>query len=277
MNNTLLIHCPDRVGLIHSITEVLRNHGLNIVKNSEHVDEETSWFFMRTEFIGEASSKLLSDELASVLPKPSEIKIASPRPRDLLILTGKEPHCVGDLLLRHHNRELNASISAVISNHPDLQSLVSKFDVPFHHVPVRSDDRHAHESDLLAIINSFHPQYLVLAKYMRILTPQFAAAFPNRILNIHHSFLPAFAGASPYKQAYDRGVKVIGATAHFVNEKLDDGPIIAQSVIPVTHAHSVKAMTQEGREIEKIVLARALRLLLEDRIFVHGARTVIFE
>jgi formyltetrahydrofolate deformylase len=277
MFNILLISCPDRVGLIHSVTTALRGKNLNIVANSEHVDSDSAWFFMRTEFTGETSGKELTDELCATLPKPAQIRLAGDAPRDVVILAGKEPHCAGDLLLRHANGELNARILAVVSNHPDLAKLVARFDIPFYHVPVESEDRAAHESKLMDVIRPLRPRYLVLAKYMRILTPAFAAAFPNQILNIHHSFLPAFIGANPYKQAYLRGVKVIGATAHFVNEGLDEGPIIAQSVIPVTHSHTIKSMTQEGREIEKIVLARALRLVLEDRVFVHGNRTVIFE
>lgn len=274
---TLLINCPDQVGLIHSVSGVLRAHGLNIVNNSEHVDSDSAWFFMRTQFTGEAAAKVVIDELSAALPQPSQVRLASDEPKPIVILAGKESHCVGDLLVRHANGELNANVQAVISNHPDLAKLVARFEIPFHHVPVESEDREAHERQLLEVIDSLHPRYLVLAKYMRILTPNFATAFPNQILNIHHSFLPAFVGANPYKQAYTRGVKVIGATAHFVNERLDDGPIIAQSVIPVNHSHTVRSMTQEGREIEKIVLARALRLILEDRVFVHGNRTIIFE
>jgi len=277
MPNTLLISCPDRLGLIYSVTQVLQSKNLNIVANSEHVDPEKSWFFMRTEFTGEARGKELVDELSAALPQPSQIRLASEEPKEIVILVGKEPHCVGDLLVRHANGELNANIQAVVSNHTALQQLVARFEVPFHHITADSEDRAAHEAKVLKVIGSLRPRYLVLAKYMRILTPDFVMAFPYQILNIHHSFLPAFVGASPYQQAHTRGVKVIGATAHFVNERLDEGPIIAQSVIPVNHSHTVKSMTQEGREIEKIVLARALRLILDDRVFVHGNRTVIFE
>jgi formyltetrahydrofolate deformylase len=277
MTNTLLISCPDQVGLIHSITSVLRAKSLNIVNNFEHVDSESAWFFMRTQFTGGACGKELLDELSGALPSPASVRLASAAPKNIVILAGKEPHCVGDLLVRHCNGELNANIKAVISNHSDLKQLVARFGIPFHHIPVESDDRGAHEAKLLDVIIPLRVKYLILAKYMRILTPDFANTFPDQILNIHHSFLPAFIGASPYKQAYARGVKVIGATAHFVNERLDDGPIIAQSVLPVTHSHTVKSMTQDGREIEKIVLARALKLLLDDRVFVHGNRTIIFE
>lgn len=277
VTHILLITCPDQVGLIHSVTGTLLGHGLNIVSNAEFVDPVLNAFFMRTEFTGPVERKALLDELHGSLPAASHVRITSTLPKNVVILASREPHCLGDLLLRHSNQELDFHVQAVLSNHSGLSSLVRRFDIPFHHLPCTSDDRQEHESRLLSVLGALRPDYLVLAKYMRVLTPEFTNQFPNRIINIHHSFLPAFIGASPYKQAYDRGVKIIGATAHFVNEHLDDGPIIVQSVLPVTHAHTASSMAQKGREIEKLVLARALQLVLEDRVFVHGKRTVIFE
>lgn len=277
MARTLLITCADAVGLIHKITHVLLSHNLNVVSNDEFVDPDCMRFFMRAEFTGVVEPKELVDQLQANLPSDAQVRLAPITPRKLILFASKEAHCLGDLLMRHCNGELNAEIQAVISNHQNLQSLVERFEIPFYHVPAESEDRCRHESAILSILRVYRPDYLVLAKYMRILTCDFVSNYPSRILNIHHSFLPAFVGAQPYRQAYTRGVKIIGATAHFVTETLDDGPIIAQSVIPVTHSHTARVMAQDGREIEKIVLARALNLVLEDRVFVSGRRTVIFD
>lgn len=283
MSSVLLVKSPDEVGLINRITGVLLRGDLNVVANAEYVDRETNWFFMRTEFDGEMGEERIAGELARVLPARSEVRLVRPIRKRLVIFTGKEPFCLGDLLLRWWNGELPVEIPGVISNHRDQEALVQKFGIPFHFVPVRESaggtesSRKEHEQEILKILQPRAPDLLVLAKYMRVLTPEFAGRYSNRIVNIHHSFLPAFVGANPYRQAYQRGVKLIGATAHFVNEGLDEGPIIAQSVLPVTHADSSAAMALQGREIEKVVLARALQLMLEDRVFVHQGRTVIFE
>lgn len=273
----LLIQSPDAVGLIHKVTDVLFKHHLNIVSNDEFVDPESALFFMRTEFTGSIEPKELLDQLRAQFSDNAIVRLVPNTPKSIVLFAGKEPHCLGDLLMRHCNGELDARIDAVISNHPDLGALVERFQIPFHHVPAEPEDRQGHENRILTILNTYRPDYIVLAKYMRILTANFVQSYTNRILNIHHSFLPAFVGAQPYRQAYNRGVKIIGATAHFVTEILDDGPIIAQSVLPVTHVHTPKSMAHEGREIEKIVLARALTLVLQDRVFVTGRKTVIFE
>jgi len=280
LSQILLIQSPDAVGLIHKVTDALLSHGLNIVSNDEFVDPETVSFFMRTEFTGEVEPKEILDEVHARIAETvsgARVRLATNTPKRLVLFAGSEPHCLGDLLMRHCNGELRASIEAVISNHPNLGPLVNRFEIPFHHIPVESENRELHESSIRTLLQGYRPDYLVLAKYMRVLTSSFVDAFPNRILNIHHSFLPAFVGAQPYRQAHQRGVKIVGATAHFVTEVLDDGPIIAQNVTHVTHAHTAKSMAQEGREIEKTVLARALRLVLEERVFVSGRKTVIFE
>jgi formyltetrahydrofolate deformylase len=180
-------------------------------------------------------------------------------------------------LIRHDFNELEGRIVAVIGNYDKLESLTKKFNVPFHCVSHERKSREQHEAEILQIAEKYNPSVLVLAKYMRILSPEFIANFPNRIINIHHSFLLAFVGANPYAQAYDRGVKIIGATPHIVNDSLDEGPIIAQNVIPAAHTHSAKEMAQAGRDGEKIVLARSLKLILEDRVFVYRNKTVIFD
>jgi formyltetrahydrofolate deformylase len=196
--------------------------------------------------------------------------------RRIVVLASKEHHCLGDLLLRHAHHELQAKILAVVANHPVLQPLTERFGIPFHCHGHDDKSRPDHEAEILRTLREYDPDYVVLAKYMRILSPEFIARFRNRIINIHHSFLPAFIGASPYRQAFQRGVKIIGATAHFVTETLDDGPIISQSVIPVDHTYRVEDMAQAGREVEKQVLATALKLVFEDRVFLCGRRTVIF-
>jgi len=271
----LRIDCPDRAVLIHAITGVLLRHGLNIIANSEFVDPETRRFFMRTEFAGEVDGEALTSELTASLPEGATIRLARAGNRDIVVMVTREPHCPGELFMRHAFNEMGATIRAVISNHDTLEPLARQFGIPFHHVSHEGRTRSAHETALLDVLESYQPEYIVLAKYMRILSPEFVSRYPERIVNIHHSFLPAFIGANPYRQAFERGVKMIGATAHFVTDYLDEGPIIAQGIIPVDHTHTAAEMAHAGRDVEKIVLARALRLVFEERVFLLGARTVI--
>ncbi len=273
----LLIECDDQPGLVHGVTGVLFRHHCNVTSNHEFVDHESGRFFMRTEFSGAATAEVIDPEVRAVLPANATLRMSMPNPRRVVVLCSREHHCLADLLTRHAFCEINASIRAVISNAGDLGGFVAKFSLPFHHVPQGDLSREIHEERVLELIREYDPQYLVLAKYMRVLTPQFIARFPNRIINIHHSFLPAFAGARPYQQAFRRGVKVIGATAHFVTEALDEGPIIAQETLDVDHTHGPLDLAQAGRDVEKLALARALRLVFEDRVFLCGNRTVIFE
>ncbi|HET8654134.1 MAG TPA: formyltetrahydrofolate deformylase [Longimicrobiaceae bacterium] len=272
----LLVDCPDEPGLIYRITRVLYEHDCNIVRNQEFVDAETARFFMRTEFTGDRAGRV-SDELAGVLPAGSNVRVAPTGGRRIVLLATREHHCVGELLLRNSFGELGASIQAVVGNHPTLAPLAERFGVPFHHVSHEGVPRPEHEARMLDAVQAYDPEYIVLAKYMRVLSPAFISHYPHRIINIHHSFLPAFAGAQPYRQAFERGVKIIGATAHFVTEVLDEGPIIAQSVIPVDHSYGPAAMAQAGRDVEKLVLARALGLVLEERVFLVGNRTIVFD
>lgn len=273
----LLIDCPDQTGLVHKTTGVLFRFGGNVVSNHEFVDQVTSHFFMRTEYSGDFDPEALVNELRAVLPATATIRLADNVPRRIVVLATKEPHCLGDLLIRHEFGELNAQIQAVVANHDTLQSLVERFAIPFHLVSHVDVDREEHEAEVARLIDSYAPEYIVLAKYMRILSPEFVQKYAGRIINIHHSFLPAFMGAQPYRQAFERGVKIIGATAHFVNSGLDTGPIIAQSVIPIDHGYSAADMARSGRDVEKIVLARALKLVFEERVFLSGDRTIIFE
>jgi len=273
----LLIDCPDEKGLIYKISGVLYDHKLNIVSNQEYVDPVSDHFFMRSAFEGTETAEQVLSDLEDILPEQANIRLASNGKRSVVVLATKEPHCLGDLLLRNAYDEFPATISAVISNHDYLEPLVRSFDIPFHHISHENLEREEHEEKILNALAPYNPAYLVLAKYMRVFTPLFVKRFPNRMINIHHSFLPAFVGASPYRQAFDRGVKIIGATAHFVTDDLDEGQIIAQDVIPVNHSYTASDMANAGRDVEKIVLSKALKLVLEEKVFIYQNRTVVFE
>ncbi len=275
--HVIRVACADEAGLVHKITGVLYRHGGNIVSYNEYVDAPTKQFFMRATFVTAQEAGAIVPEVRALLARGAMVELAPTGKRPIVVLATKEPHCLGDLLLRVAYEDFPAKILAVISNYETLGPLVERLGFPFHYISHENRDRADHEREIHACVAGYKPDYLVLAKYMRILSPEFVARYPNRILNIHHSFLPAFMGASPYRQAYERGVKLIGATAHYVTNDLDTGPIIAQAVIPVDHADSVADMVQAGRDGEKVVLARALKLLLEERIFLHQHRTVIFE
>lgn len=280
MSNThyiLRIDCPDQKGLVHKITGVLYHHNLNVLRNDEFVDRTTGHFFMRTEFVGECQEEKIINGLRGILPDSVHISLNNDHTKEVVLLATKEHHCLSDLLIRNEFKDLNINILAVVANHETLGNLVKKFNIPFHHVSHEGKSREQHEAEVLSVVKDYKPEYLVLAKYMRILSSAFTSHFPHQIVNIHHSFLPAFIGANPYKQAHERGVKIIGATAHFVNENLDEGPIITQDIIRVNHSKEWQEMAQAGRDVEKIVLARALKLVFEDRVFVRENRTVIFE
>lgn len=273
----VLIDADDAKGLVYRISSIFYNNDLNMLSNSEFVDKENNKFFMRSVVDGNINSVELEKSIKDVLPSNSIVKVISPKKKNIIIMATKELHALGDILIRHEAGELEANILAVVSNYDKLESLVKKFDIPFVCVSHEGLERSEHEGKIIKCINSFEDvDYIVLAKYMRILTPRFVEAYKDKIINIHHSFLPAFVGANPYKQAYDRGVKIIGATAHFVNNNLDEGPIIAQEVIHVDHAYGWKDMQRSGKDVEKVVLSRALKLALEDRIFVYANKTVIF-
>jgi formyltetrahydrofolate deformylase len=278
----LLMDGPDHKGLIHLVTGVLLRHELNIIRNDEYVSP-SGQFFMRTEFesltTGGAADQLdteaLLAELRAELPGSSNLRLNPKRKKNIVVFVTKEHYCLGDLLLRYEFDELDADILAVVSNYNTLQPLVSKFGIPFHHISHEGRTRDEHEAAILRTLAIYEPDYVVLAKYMRVLTANFVNHYPNRLINIHHSFLPAFVGANPYRQAYERGVKIIGATAHFVNNDLDEGPIIAQSVKEVDHRHTATDMATEGRDVEKQVLSKALKLVFNDRVFIRGNRTVV--
>jgi formyltetrahydrofolate deformylase len=271
----LLINTSDSKGLVYNVSKILFANNLNIEQNAEYVDAESNKFFMRTVISGVVNAAILEKELIEALPKESQIKLREKSKKDIVLLATKESHVLGDLLIRYFDGELDANIKAVIANHDYLKDLVEKFNIPFHCISAEGMEREAHEDLVIDKIKEYEPELIVLAKYMRILTPKFIQAFPQQVLNIHHSFLPAFIGANPYKQAHHRGVKIIGATAHYVTDDLDEGPIIAQEVVRVDHSFSWQDMRRAGRNVEKVVLANALQLLLEDKVFVFGNKTVI--
>ncbi len=271
----LKIATNDAKGLIYNISKVLFANNLNIDTNAEYVDPQTKNFFMRSLISGNVSSNILLKELKEVLPQGSQITLNKRTKKDVVLLATKEAHVLGDLLIKYISNELNANIKAVIANHEDLRNLVEKFDIPFFCISADNLSKEQHEELLKSKIDEFNPELIVLAKYMRILTPNFVEKYKGKVLNIHHSFLPAFIGANPYKQAFDRGVKIIGATAHFVTNDLDEGPIVYQDVVRVDHTYSWEDMRNAGRDVEKVVLSNAFELLLEDRVFVFKNKTVI--
>lgn len=275
-NYILKIDCSDEKGLIYRIADVVFKYQLNIIKNDEFVDRDNGKFFMRAELSGEMDMSAFKGTLQAMLPANSDIYVAESRKKDIILMGTKETHCLGDILLKHDSDDLNANILAIVSNYEDLKGLSDKFNIPFHCVSHEGLNRAEHEAKVLEVLSAYTVDYIVLAKYMRILSSEFVGHYEEKMINIHHSFLPAFIGANPYKQAFARGVKIIGATAHFVNNNLDEGPIIAQDVIHVNHEMSWKDMQRAGRNVEKNVLSNALDLVFEERIFVHDNKTIIF-
>jgi formyltetrahydrofolate deformylase len=273
----IIIQCPDQVGLVAAITAVLAKHQLNIISLGEHVDKDENRFYIRLNVEQPADASLLEQELKEVLPNGSLITINPLPQKKIAILVTKEYHCLADILVRNYFGTLGAEVQCVIGNYANLQDICQRFGIPFYLVSHEQKSKPEFEQEILETIHRYQPDYVVLAKFMRILSPGFVANFKTQLINIHHSFLPAFVGASPYRQAYDRGVKLIGATAHFVTNELDEGPIITQQTIHVNHTFSAADMVKAGKEIETAVLAKALELVFDDRVFVYKNKTVVFE
>lgn len=273
----ILVQCTDRVGLVADVAKVMANAHLNIISMREFVSVKENRFFIRVEADGPANAETIRQNLLKVLPPDIEILINPLPEKKVAVLVTKEYHCLGDILLRNFFGTLKASVQCVIGNHENLRAISEKFDIPFHYIAHEGKTKEGFERDLSATLEKYEFDYIVLAKFMRILSPEFVANFRMRIINIHHSFLPAFIGASPYRQAYKRGVKLIGATAHFVTNDLDNGPIITQEIIPINHSHTVQEMITLGKEIEKSALAKALQLVFEDRVMVFNNKTIVFE
>lgn len=273
----IVIQCKDQVGLVAAISGVLAQKQLNIISMREHVDTEESRFYMRLQIDQNADETALTQAMKAVLPEDSLISINPLPQKKIVVLVTKEYHCLTDILIRNYFGTLGAEVLAVVGNHATLEDICRRFDIPFMLVSHEQKTKPEFELAISAIIKQHNPHYVVLAKFMRILSPCFVADFEKKLINIHHSFLPAFVGANPYKQAFERGVKLIGATAHFVTNDLDEGPIIAQQIIPVNHTLNAADMMKAGKEVETSVLAKALRLVFEDRVFIYKNKTVVFE
>jgi formyltetrahydrofolate deformylase len=277
----MLISCPDRPGIVAAVSHFLYEHGANIVSSDQYtMDPEGGMFFIRFEFdLNDLDKELpvLVEDFARVADR-FQMKwhtFRASRKKRLAIFVSKEDHCLMELLWQWRAGELDAEIAMVISNHPDMRELVESFNIPYHHVPVNAETKADAERKQMELVAG-NADIIVLARYMQIISPKFIEHFPNRIINIHHSFLPAFVGGKPYAQAYNRGVKIIGATGHYVTEELDGGPIIEQDVQRVTHRDNVDDLKRIGRTIERVVLARAVKWHIEDRVIVHGNKTVVF-
>ncbi len=274
----VLIDSPDKKGLIQEITKILLDFNCNIDKNDEFVDKDNQIFFMRSEIsVDNIDIALLKKTLQLALSKESNISIIDKdKKKKILILTTKENHVLGDILLRQYDNDLNINILAVISNRISTKSLAEKFGIKYTHIDTDNISREEHESLMINEIKKYDFDYIILAKYMRILSNNFVEKFQNKIINIHHSFLPAFIGANPYQKAFERGVKIIGATAHFVTKDLDEGPIITQDVQHVSHNYSLEEIKKSGRVIEKNTLNQALDLVVEDKVFIINNKTIVF-
>ncbi len=273
----IVIQCTDEVGLVAAISNVLAKGGYNIISMREHVDVEENKFFARIVVSSIENTQAIEEALIEVLPSNSIVKVNPLPEKKIVVLVTKEYHCLSDILTRNHFKTLGAEVQCVIGNHPDLQNITERFQIPFHLIEHTEKIKERFEADLLNTILQYKPDYLVLAKFMRILSPVFIAAFPLKIINIHHSFLPAFIGANPYRQAFKRGVKIIGATAHFVTNDLDEGPIISQQITQVNHSFTLQGLIKTGRENETAALSRAMQLVFEDRVFVYNNKTVVFD
>lgn len=276
LNMIIVIQCTDRVGLVAAISGLLAQKEFNIISMHEHVDNTANLFFMRLEVDKAGGAEGLEKNLREILPDNALIKINPLPEKKIIVLVTKEYHCLADILVRNYFKTLGANVQCVIGNHETLQDICRRFDIPFFYVEA-GIDKSEFEQKVVNIVQKHAFDYLVLAKFMRILSHSFVSRFPMQIINIHHSFLPAFAGASPYRQAYERGVKLIGATAHYVTDELDEGPIIAQQIIPANHSLTVTDMVKAGKEIETAVLAKALKLVFDDRVFVYKNKTVVLE
>jgi formyltetrahydrofolate deformylase len=284
MNNAiLLIHCPDEKGIVLSITDFIFKNKGNIVDLDQHVDGERKIFFMRVEWsisdfcipkdkIGEHFDTLVGHKYQMRW----ELHYGTEKPK-MALMVSKMDHCFNDILSRYKSGEWNVEIPLIISNHKDMEEAAKRFDIPFHHIPIGKDNKKVQEEKQLKLLAENQIDFVVLARYMQILSGNFIDHYPNNIINIHHSFLPAFPGAKPYHSAYARGVKIIGATSHFVTTELDAGPIIEQGVAHISHKDSVKDLIRKGRDIEKIVLSKAIWNHINRRILSYNNRTVIFE
>ena len=277
----LTIACPDRVGIVAAVADYIAGMGATIVEANHHTDTVNGWFFMRHEILASSVPGGMEAFREGFAPIAEQFNMRwqindSSQPKRIALFVSRESHCLADLLHRWHEGDLPGEIVCVISNHDVLREQADWYGVPFHHVPVTAENKPQAFAEAFRLVEQYAVDVVVLARYMQILPPEICSAYAGRVINIHHSFLPSFAGARPYHQAYERGVKLIGATCHYVTEVLDAGPIIEQDVIRVNHGHTIEDMRRLGRDVEKTVLARGLRYHLEDRVLIHGNKTVVF-
>ena len=279
---TLLIHCPDQSGIIASVTNFIANNKGNIVYIDQHVDREQDIFFMRLESeFSDASFSMdvLKEEFKDTLVKQFEMKwriYSSEEKIKMALFVSKYDHCLYDILGRYNSGELNVEIPFILSNHLDLKPIADSFKIPFYHIPVTKETKAEAEAKQLQLLEEHNVSFIVLARYMQIVSEKLIERYPNKIINIHHSFLPAFVGAKPYHSAYKRGVKIIGATSHYITEELDAGPIIEQDVAHVSHTFDIKDLIAKGRDLEKIVLSNAIKQHIDRKVMVFNNKTVIF-
>ena len=278
----LVISCPDRVGIVAKVSNFLSTYNGWITEASHHSDTQTGWFFMRHEIKANSIPFGLDQFRTAFEPIAREFNMNwhiadSAQPKKVILMRSKESHCVADLLHRWHSREINAEIVAVISNHEDLRRMVEWHEIPYHHIPVNQNNRDEAFGEVDGLIEGYEADVVVLARYMQILPGSLCEKYPGKVINIHHSFLPSFAGARPYHQAYSRGVKLIGATCHYVTQDLDEGPIIEQDVVRISHSDSIEDMVRLGKDVEKNVLSRGLRAHIEDRVITYENKTVVFD
>ncbi|SEG52571.1 formyltetrahydrofolate deformylase [Marinobacterium lutimaris] len=281
-NYRLVLSCPDRVGIVSMVSNFISSHGGSITDANQHSDPLSGYFFMRVEIDAQSLPFSLEKLREAFTPIASSFEMEwhisdSSQPKKVVLMASRQSHCLADLLYRYHSKELFCEIPCVISNHEDLRSMVEWHGIPYHCVPVDPANKQAHFDRVDELINEHDADTVVLARYMQILPERVCERYQHRIINIHHSFLPSFVGARPYHQAYDRGVKLIGATCHYVTPDLDAGPIIDQEVTRVSHRSLPDDMVRLGRDVEKLALARGLRWHLEDRVLVHGNKTVVFD
>jgi formyltetrahydrofolate deformylase len=277
---TLLVACPDQKGVVAEVAQLLHAQGANIVDSAQHTDGMASQFFQRLRL--DLSSGTNRVELEAAVRDLCDrlgmnYRLYGDRKRRVAIMCSKQEHCLYDLLVRYRAGELPCDLAMIVSNHVDAAPIAKHFAIPFHHLPVTKDTKERQETQVLDLLHQAGIELVVLARYMQILSARFVERFPYRIINIHHSFLPAFIGANPYRQAHERGVKLIGATSHFVTPDLDQGPIIEQETIRVSHRDTPEELQRKGKDLEKRVLAQALRWHLEDRILIHQNKTVVFD
>lgn len=277
----LIFDCPDQVGIVTKIGDLISRNGGWISQANHHSDHESNWFFSRIEVRAESMQLDLAAFQEKLIPLAKELKlnlrvVDSTAPKKVVLMVSKGTHCLADLLDRWNSKELFCDIACVISNHDDMRGLVEHYGINYHHVPIEKDDKQKGFDEVERLVDEYQAETIVLARYMQIVPPALCQKYKYQVINIHHSFLPSFVGAKPYHQAHRRGVKLIGATCHYVTQQLDEGPIIEQDVARVNHSDAVEVLVRIGKDVEKTVLARGLRAHLEDRVLVHGNNTIVF-